>query len=239
VRLTVSDSAIEAAAGELRPVPGVLVAHTSGSRPAATLEGPRSLGADIGGFHPLAAVVRPRDNEGVTPDVWTSIFRGAAFAIEGIPPVQARLIPLARALGGHPFPIAAADKPLYHLGASMLAAFSAGLAQIAWDEMRAAGAPVAVASAGTGHLLRTVGENIARGASPASVLTGPVARGDAGGVSRQADATRGLSAEAQAIYRVHVEHNLRLAREAGRVNDQAADAILAVLRDAAPAQRNS
>ena len=108
----------------------------------------------------------------------------------------------------------------------MLAAFSAGLAQIAWDQMSASGAPPDLASAGVAHLLRTVAGNIERAGMPAQALTGPVARGDAGGVRRQERTARALSPEAQDLYRVHVVHNIQLAKGAGRIDDATAARLL-------------
>jgi predicted short-subunit dehydrogenase-like oxidoreductase (DUF2520 family) len=159
------------------------------------------------------------------------VFRGAAFAIEGDDRVNERLTPIALELGGHPFRISAASKPLYHLGASMLAAFSAGLAQAAWKQMREAGASNDVASSGVSHLMRTVANNVGNATTPAHALTGPVARGDAAGVRRQADAARALSAEAEALYLAHVRHNIVLARDAGRISGAVARVLLTEVED--------
>jgi predicted short-subunit dehydrogenase-like oxidoreductase (DUF2520 family) len=232
VVLSVSDSAIEAAAASIGEVRGGLIVHTSGSRSVDALANVLERGGSVGGFHPLAAVVKARAGSAdAAPAEYAAVFKGAAFAIEGERPIQTSLELLARALGGHPFPIAAADKPLYHLGASMLAAFAAGLGHITWEQMKAAGASSIVANRGVAHLLRTVANNLERAPSPAHALTGPVARGDAGGVLRQAAAAALLSAEAGAVYRVHVAHNVRLARGAGRIDDATADRLLRELKE--------
>lgn len=225
VVLAVSDSAIEQACETIGAASGVIVAHTSGSRTIEALATARARGALTGGFHPLAAIVRSYEEQDRMPEAFAALFRGAAFAIEGNAAVQAPLARLARSLGGRPFPIAAANKSAYHLGASMLAAFSAGLSQVTWEQMRAAGVPPELASAGTAHLLRTVAHNVERAPSPSAALTGPVARGDAAGVRRQADAARTLSAEARELYRVHVVHNIELAHASGRIDDTAAAAL--------------
>ena len=226
ILLAVSDSAIDEVASVLRVGPDALVAHTSGSRAADALQAAEVRGASVGGFHPLAAIVRARSALDATPEAYASLFRGAAFAIEGNDNVQDRLAPLALELGGHPFRIVASSKPAYHLGASMLAAFSAGLAQAAWKQMREAGASPDVASSGVAHLMRTVANNVGNAATPAHALTGPVARGDAAGVRRQADAARALSAEAEALYWAHVRHNIALARDAGRISGEMAAVLL-------------
>jgi predicted short-subunit dehydrogenase-like oxidoreductase (DUF2520 family) len=231
VLLAVSDSAIEEVAGMLTPASGTLVAHTSGSRSVDTLAAVRARG-NVGAFHPLAAVVKARCALDATPEAYASVFRGAAFAIEGDDSAYDALATLALELGGHPFRIPAPTKSTYHLGASMLAAFSAGLAQAAWQQMRNAGASEDVASSGVAHLLRTVANNVGNAPSPAHALTGPVARGDAGGVRRQAVAAKELSPEAEALYWAHVRHNIHLARDAGRITPQTAAELLLEVRNA-------
>lgn len=232
VLLCVSDSAIEDVAAALDVRPGLLVAHVSGSRDVGALRAAQERGADVGSFHPLAAVPRGERAGSRNPATYREAFTGAAFAIEGGPGAQEILRSLAHALGGVPFAIRAADKPRYHLGASMLAAFSAGLAQIAWDQMRAAGASASEASAGVSHLLRTVSENIGRAPEPAAAQTGPVARGDPAGVARQAGVAGALSPEAQAVYRVHCAHAVSLAQRAGTISEETARRLLAALNDA-------
>jgi len=224
--LTVSDSAIEGACAALDAPTGVLVAHVSGSRDVTALEAARTNGADVGGMHPLAAVAR---GNAPTPPP-ESPFDGAVFAIEADDAVADRLSAIATALGGRPFRIAAGDKPLYHLGASMLAAFAAGLAQISWEQLRRASGSDTVASHGVAHLLRTVAGNIERAPEPAAALTGPAARGDATGVARQAEAARKLSPEAHGLYRAHALHSVALAQSAGVVTAEAAGQLRAALR---------
>jgi predicted short-subunit dehydrogenase-like oxidoreductase (DUF2520 family) len=229
VLLTVSDSAIEDACAALDAPPGVLVAHTSGSRDLTALAAASTAGADVGGIHPLAAVARHAPDADVAATTGAGTFRGALFAIEGNEDVTARLSGLATRVGGHPFPIAADDKPLYHLGASMLAASAAGLSQIAWDQLRRAGADATTASRGVAHLLRTVADNVEHAALPGAALTGPVARGDAGGLRRQAVAARALSTDTYALYRAHVLHDIEVARGAGLIAGGPADRLLAAL----------
>jgi predicted short-subunit dehydrogenase-like oxidoreductase (DUF2520 family) len=231
VLLTVSDSAIDEVCAAIRPAPGSLVAHVSGFRDIGALEAARAAGASVGSMHPLAAVARGDGAPRLSATECAATFHGAAFAIEGDDTVSRRLSSLANALGGNPFPISASDKPLYHLGASMLAAFAGGLTQITWDGMRMAGAPNDIATSGASHLLLTVARNIARARTPADAVTGPVARGDADGVRRQAMAARGLSREAQDLYRMHAAHNIALVLGAGRIDDATAERLRAALRD--------
>lgn len=235
VLLTVSDSAIEAACEAIRAGPGVLVAHASGSRDVSPLAAARDRGALVGGFHPIAAVIRSHALDTMTTDDHVASFRGAAFGIEGNPEVQARLSALATALGGYPFAVDPAAKPLYHLGASMLAAFSAGLANMAWERFRAAGAPDEVATAGAAHLLFTVARNVGRVPVPAKALTGPAARGDVEGVRRQIRSVRALPEATQALYRVHAEHSLAMALSAGRIDAMTAERLRTLLREELPA----
>lgn len=231
ILLAVSDAAIEEACAAIAPAAGSLIAHVSGFRDISALAAAAAAGAQVGGFHPLAAVARGDGAPRLSAAECVATFQGAAFAIEGEDEVRARLMRLADALGGHGFTIAAKDKPAYHLGASMLAAFAAGLAQITWDGLRAAGAAPDVASSGSAHLLQTVANNIARAPTPAHALTGPVARGDVDGMRRQAAAAGALSRAAQELYRVHAAHNIALVRNAGRIDDATADRLRAALAE--------
>jgi predicted short-subunit dehydrogenase-like oxidoreductase (DUF2520 family) len=231
VLLTVSDSAIEAACESIRASPGALVAHASGSRDVTPLSAAEERGAQVGGFHPIAAVIRSHALERMTADDHVATFRGAAFGIEGTDEVYATLAALATALGGYPFAVDARQKPLYHLGASMLAAFSAALAHVAWERFRAAGAPPEVATAGASHLLHTVASNVGRVPVPAAALTGPATRGDVEGVRRQARTVTALSPEVRELYRVHAEHSLALALRASRIDERTAATLRAVLRE--------
>jgi predicted short-subunit dehydrogenase-like oxidoreductase (DUF2520 family) len=234
VLLTVSDSAIEAACESIRAASGVLVAHASGSRDVAALRAAQHRGARVGGFHPIAAVIRSHALERMTPDDHVASFRGAAFGIEGTGDVYSTLAALATALGGYPFAVDARQKPLYHLGASMLAAFSAGLASVAWERFHAAGAPPEIATAGASHLLHTVASNIGRVPVPAAALTGPAARGDVEGVRRQVRTVSALSPAVRELYRVHAEHSLALAVSASRLDERTAATLRAVLREQLP-----
>ena len=233
VLIVVSDSAIESVAEQLQPNRDTVVAHASGFRDVTALRALEGR-AKIGGFHPLAAVARGNAAQESTPEEYRATFTGGAFAIEGDDDTRPPLRALAEALGGYPFDINAQDKPPYHLGASMLAAFSAGLAQVTWSAMKSAGASDEVASAGTSHLLETVGRNVARAPMPAAIATGPIARGDVDGVRRQAIAAQAMSNEALALYRVHAAHNVSLARVSGRINDDTAQQMLAALDEFVP-----
>lgn len=239
VLLTVSDSAIESACEAIHAGAGVLVAHASGARDVSPLAAARGRGALVGGFHPIAAVIRSHALHSMTSDDHVASFRGAAFGIEGTAQVYERLAVLARALGGHPFAVAPGAKPLYHLGASMLAAFSAGLANMAWERFRAAGAPDAVATAGASHLLFTVARNVGRVPTPAQALTGPAARGDVEGVRRQIRTVRALPVQAQVLYRAHAEHSLAMALSSGRIDALTAEQLRTLLHEELPGVANA
>lgn len=236
VLLTVSDSAIEAACESAQVTAGVLVAHASGSRDVTPLRAAAERGARVGGFHPIAAIIRSHALGVMTVEDHVASFRGAAFGIEGTPDVYATLASLATALGGHPFLVDPLMKPRYHLGASMLAAFSAGLSHLAWERFRDAGAPPEIASLGASHLLHTVASNIARVPTPAAALTGPAVRGDVEGVRRQAATVRTLPREVQQLYRMHAEHSLAIASGAGRIDESVASRLRGVLREQFPAE---
>jgi len=166
------------------------VLHLSGALPAApALAAWKARGSAIASFHPLGSFSgRPSDSAG-----------GRTVAIEGDPAGRAAAFRIARAIGGRPWRVAAAAKPIYHAAATAAAGGTATLVAKAARAAERAGMPARDALPAFARLAGEAVDNVARAGFPAG-LTGPLARGDAGTLRlhRRALAGKGGLADAYA-----------------------------------------
>jgi predicted short-subunit dehydrogenase-like oxidoreductase (DUF2520 family) len=153
VVLAVPDGAIPEVAG--RVPPGPWLAHVSGATPLAALDPHRRRFS----VHPLQTLSRERGPEQLD-GAW------AAVTAES-PEATAAGRWLAETLGLRPFPLADADKPLYHAGAAIASNFLVTLYRAAARLLEASGAPP---EALVPLMERTIENGFA--------LTGPIARGE-------------------------------------------------------------
>jgi predicted short-subunit dehydrogenase-like oxidoreductase (DUF2520 family) len=153
VLLAVPDAAIAEVAQRV-PI-GPWVAHVSGATPLAALQ-PHVRRFSI---HPLQTLSRERGPEQLD-GAWAAV---TAETDEGAKAGRW----LAETLGLRPFPLADADKPLYHAGAAMASNFLVTLYRAAARLMEETDAPP---EALVPLMTRTIENGFA--------LTGPIARGD-------------------------------------------------------------
>jgi predicted short-subunit dehydrogenase-like oxidoreductase (DUF2520 family) len=147
-----------------------VVLHVSGSATPQALADLRALGHPAGTFHPLVPIAEPaRAGDRL---------RGAWIGLDGdSPAIEAGRV-LARHLGASTLVIPAGEKARYHAAAVFASNFPAVLAAMAGELMRATGVSTSDARSAVTALLRASVENLHDG-DPVSVLTGPIARGDA------------------------------------------------------------
>lgn len=180
VLLAVPDAAIPEVAQRV-PI-GPWVAHVSGATPLAALEPHRRRFS----VHPLQTLSRERGPEQLD-GAWAAITfeTDAAGAMAGW---------LAETLGLRPFPLADADKPLYHAGAAMASNFLVTLYRAAARLMDETGAPPEALV----PLMRRTIEN-------GFVLTGPIARGDWSTVEAHLRALEDRAPDLVPLYRALAE----------------------------------
>ena len=186
--------------------PDALVVHCSGSQGLRVLADLHTARPDVrlGAMHPLISI----------PNVLLGLdrIRGAWCAVAGDPSVGA----IAASLGMHPFPVEDTDRAKYHAAASIAANHFVALLGQVQRVAASAGVPFDAFL----PLVRSAMDNIAE-LGPREALTGPVARGDTGTVSRHLAALPDAERDAY----------LALAREALRLtgrNDPVLEAMLAV-----------
>lgn len=153
VVLAVPDAAIAAVAQRV-PI-GPWLAHVSGATSLAALEPHRRRFS----VHPLQTLSRERGSEQLD-GAWAAVTAESDEA-------RAAGRWLAETLGLRPFPLADADKPLYHAGAAMASNFLVTLYRAAARLLEETDAPP---EALVPLMTRTIENGFA--------LTGPIARGD-------------------------------------------------------------
>jgi predicted short-subunit dehydrogenase-like oxidoreductase (DUF2520 family) len=187
VLVCVPDRAIAEVAAAVRP--GPWVAHTSG---ATTLDAlaPHARRFSV---HPLQTFVRERGPEQLD-GAWAAISGeteeavASGFAVAGL-------------LGLRPFELEDDERPLYHAGATVAAAFLVTLHEVAADLFAAAGAPPEALE----PLMRRTIEN---GFRP----TGPHVRGDRETIERHLAELRARRPELEPLYRALAHATVELAR---------------------------
>jgi predicted short-subunit dehydrogenase-like oxidoreductase (DUF2520 family) len=165
----VPDSAIAFAAARLRDRAwtGRVALHSSGALPSGELSVLQARGARIASVHPLMTFAGGKPTE----------LAGVPFALEGDAPALRIGQQLVRAIGGQPFVIAAAVKPLYHAWGSFLSPLLVAYLACAEEVAGAAGLPSAKACRNMLPIvLQTIHNYALTGAGAA--LTGPLTRGD-------------------------------------------------------------
>lgn len=192
VLLTVPDRAITAAARSIVIVGEPVVAHCSGITPVSVLAG--GAATDVGGFHPLAALVGPESLDGV----------GAAIGGDGR--AAEVLASFARSLGSVPFSLSDEARPAYHAAASIAANHVTTLLGAVEELASAAGVPFEAYEPLAAGAVRASFE-----LGPADALTGPVARGDEGTVAMQRSAVEERVPEALTLFDALNEATRRLA----------------------------
>ncbi len=161
---------------------GPWIAHVSGATPLSNLD-PHTKRFSM---HPLQTFTRDRGAEQLD---------GAYAAITyETDTAAAQADWLARTLGLRPFPLADADRALYHAGAAIASNFLVTLYRTAAELFEQAGAP----PEGLVPLMQRTIEN-------GFQLTGPIARGDWSTVDAHLAALREQAPEVEPLYRALAE----------------------------------
>jgi len=221
--ITTSDDAIApvaealAQSGVMRP--GDIAFHCSGATSCEALAPLRECGAQIASVHPLQTFTDPVLDAQTFPNTFCAI-DGDAEAAEALDQIFARL-------GGNCARIPSESKLLYHAGAVFMSNYLMALMDAALSAYEAAGLDRATAR----KAMRPLAEASMRNAldkGPIEALTGPIARGDTGLITRQRDALREADTDLAALYETLGQKTVAL-REA-RDNPPLAPQILQEMR---------
>ncbi len=161
--------------------PGTKVIHMSGAGGLDLLESARNAGAHVASIHPLQSFA---DIESAIRNI-----PGSTFGITAGDEIKEWSVQMVRDLGGAPFFISDADKPLYHAAACIASNYLTTLIHMVEEIYQSLGLNRDDAIRAIWPLVMgTIGNIESKGTVQA--LTGPVARGDAGTIRKHAEALR-------------------------------------------------
>ena len=219
--ITTPDDAITTVVSEIRWHSGQSVVHCSGAASTDILEPAKRLGAQVGAFHPLqtfASVKQSIDN-----------IPGSTFAIEAEEPLLTTLKEMATALEGDWIELKASDKVLYHAAAFIACNYMVTLIKLATDLWQTFNIPTPKATKALMPLLRGTLNNIDTVGIP-QCLTGPLARGDTGTIKKHLEALQKSAPALLSTYRELGLQTIPVALAKGRINQQQAEELKAILK---------
>ena len=220
VFITTPDDAIAQVASQLKWHGGQSVVHCSGADSTEILEPANKLGAHVGVFHPLQTFASAKQAMENIP--------GSTFALEAEEPLLAILKNMATALDGHWIELKASDKVVYHTAAVMACNYVVTLVKLATDLWQTFSVPPHQATQALLPLLRGTISNIETLGIP-RCLTGPIARGDSGTVKKHISALEKVAPAVLSTYRELGLQTLPIALAKGRINEQQAEELKAIL----------
>jgi len=199
-----------------------VVVHVAGALDAEALAPLRGSCAGVGQMHPMISFASRRG----APD----LARGNVH-VQGDASAVGRGKMLARLIGMTPRSIPDLDTIAYHAAAGLVANGAAALAAVGAQLLVRAGVPREVAPKMLGPLLRSVADNVETLGFP-EALTGPVRRGDAGGVEKHLSTLDAKLPDAVPLYLAAAKAQLPLARAIGEASTESFDAVERVIESA-------
>jgi predicted short-subunit dehydrogenase-like oxidoreductase (DUF2520 family) len=220
VFITTPDDTIPEVAAEVQWHKEQSVVHCSGAHSVDILEPAKQRGANTGCFHPLqtfASIDQAIEN-----------IPGSTFAIEAEGPLLSILKEMATALEGDWVILKAGDKVLYHAAAVFACNYLVTLVKVATDLWQTFGVSPAQATKALMPLLRGTLSNIENVGLP-NCLTGPIARGDLGTISRHLESLRKQAPPLLNIYKELGRQTIPIALAKGKIDLQRTEELKALL----------
>jgi predicted short-subunit dehydrogenase-like oxidoreductase (DUF2520 family) len=221
VFITTPDDAIAIVAGEVQWHDGQSVIHCSGAHSVDILDAAKKRGANTGCFHPLqtfASIEHAIDN-----------IPGSTFGIEAEEPLATLLKKAAEDLEGDWVILKAGDKVLYHAAAVIACNYLVTLVKLSTDLWQTFDVPPAQAVKALMPLLQGTLSNIKNVGLP-NCLTGPIARGDLGTISRHLESLSKQAPSLLDIYKELGRQTIPIALAKGKMDSQRAVELEALFR---------
>jgi predicted short-subunit dehydrogenase-like oxidoreductase (DUF2520 family) len=221
VFITTPDDIIPEVTAEVKWHKEQSVVHCSGAHSVDILEPAKRQGANTGCFHPLqtfASIDQAIEN-----------IPGSTFAIEAEEPLLDVLKEIATTLEGDWVALKAGDKVLYHAAAVFACNYLVTLVKIATDLWQTFQVPPPQAIKALMPLLRGTLSNIENVGLP-NCLTGPIARGDIGTISRHLESLEKQAPPLLSIYKELGRQTIPIALGKGKIDLQRVEELKVLLR---------
>jgi len=221
VFVTTPDDNITPVVSTIQWHPGQSVVHCSGADSTEVLAPVQKSGAQVGVFHPLqtfASVSQAIEN-----------MPGSTFALEAEEPLLSTLKDMASTLGGNWIVLKASDKVIYHAAAVIVCNYLVTLVKLATDLWQTFSVPADQATRALLPLVRGTVNSIDSLGIP-GCLTGPIARGDSGTVTKHLDALLKLAPAVVPTYRELGLKTIPIALARGKINEHQAQELESILK---------
>jgi len=220
VFITTPDDAIAGVVAQINWHSGQSVVHCSGSDSLDILEPATKARARTGGFHPLqtfASITYAIEN-----------IPGSTFALEAEEPLLSTLKEMAIALNGQCIELKPGDKVIYHAAAVLACNYMVTLVKLATDLWQTFGVSTSEATQALLPLLRGTVNNLDNVGLP-HCLTGPIARGDLGTITKHLAALETRMPALLPSYRELGRQTIPIALAKGKIDDQRASELQKLL----------
>ena len=221
VFITTPDAVIPQIAAELKWHKGQSVVHCSGADSSEILQPAWQMGATIGVFHPLQTLASVKQAIVNIP--------GSTFAIEAEEPLLTTLKEMTESLRCHWIELKTENKVVYHAAAVIASNYLVTLVKLADDLWETFGIPREQATQALLPLLKGTLNNIENVGIP-QALTGPIARGDIDTVKKHITALQKEAPDALSTYCELGLQTIPIAQAKGRIDEEKADALRAILK---------
>ena len=211
VFITTPDGIIPAVAAQLKWKTGQGVVHCSGADSTAILEPANKAGALTAAFHPLQTFAGAKEAMENIP--------GSTFSLEAQEPLLSHLKQMAADLGGSWITLKATDKAAYHAAAVFASNYLVTLVKMSTDLWKTFDIPTGQAVKALLPLLKGTIHNIETIGLP-DCLTGPIARGDAGTVTKHLDTIKEKAPELLSTYKELGRQTIPIATAKGTINQE-------------------
>jgi predicted short-subunit dehydrogenase-like oxidoreductase (DUF2520 family) len=219
--ITTPDKAIANVVAQIRWRSGQSVVHCSGADSLDILEPARQAGAIVGAFHPLqtfASIEQAIEN-----------IPGSTFAIEAGEPLLTTLKEMAENLDGHWIQLEAGAKVAYHAAAVFACNYLVTLVKMATDLWQTFDIPPQQSVPAMLPLIRGTLNNIENIGIP-QCLTGPIARGDTGTITKHLETIRKKAPALLFPYKELGLQTVPIALAKGKIDEKQALEMQAILK---------
>jgi len=175
----------------------------------------------VGAFHPLQTFASPQQAIENIP--------GSTFALEAEEPLLGALKSMAAALDGQWVELKASDKVLYHAAAVFACNYMVTLVKLATDLWQTFDVSPPKATKALVPLLRGTLHNIETIGIP-NCLTGPIARGDTGTISKHLNALKAAAPDLVSTYRELGRQTIPVALAKGKIDQSQANKLQMMLK---------